>query len=209
MGFWRGLGNVATFGAIDKFEANEIKEAAESLLETAQSELEKAKENTQGMLAGYGEVQLHLTTSVLAKFVNMYKRIGKIQCAELHKQKSLDIPEVNIQEMRRVVVSAEEIAGATGVAAIGGAAAAAGAYGLAGLIGTASTGTAIATLSGVAAKSATLAWLGGGALSVGGAGMAVGKLVLGGIALAPFVLIAGGLFAAKAKQTTERSRKFL
>jgi len=44
--------------------------------------------------------------------------------------------------------------------------------------GTASTGTAISTLSGAVAKKAALAWLGGGALSVGGAGIAGGKALL-------------------------------
>jgi len=50
-------------------------------------------------------------------------------------------------------------------------------------VGTASTGTAIASLSGVAAHNAALAWLGGGALSAGGAGMAGGAMVLSGGAL--------------------------
>lgn len=44
--------------------------------------------------------------------------------------------------------------------------------------GTASTGTAISTLSGVAAQNAALAWLGGGALSAGGGGMAAGNALL-------------------------------
>lgn len=44
--------------------------------------------------------------------------------------------------------------------------------------GTASTGTAISALSGAAATNAALAWLGGGALAVGGGGMAVGTKVI-------------------------------
>ncbi len=44
--------------------------------------------------------------------------------------------------------------------------------------GTASTGTAISALSGAAAKSAALAWLGGGTLAAGGAGMAGGQALL-------------------------------
>ena len=44
--------------------------------------------------------------------------------------------------------------------------------------GTASTGTAIGTLSGAAAESASLAWLGGGAASAGGGGVALGSAVL-------------------------------
>jgi hypothetical protein len=56
-------------------------------------------------------------------------------------------------------------------------------------VGTASTGTAISTLSGAAATNASLAWLGGGAVSVGGGGVAVGSVVLtGGV-----VVIAGAV----------------
>lgn len=44
--------------------------------------------------------------------------------------------------------------------------------------GTASTGTAISALSGAAATNAALAWLGGGALAVGGGGMAAGHAFL-------------------------------
>ena len=44
--------------------------------------------------------------------------------------------------------------------------------------GTASTGTAISALSGAAATSAKLAWLGGGALAAGGGGMAAGNAFL-------------------------------
>lgn len=44
--------------------------------------------------------------------------------------------------------------------------------------GTASTGTAISALSGAAATSAKLAWIGGGALAAGGGGMAAGNAFL-------------------------------
>lgn len=58
-------------------------------------------------------------------------------------------------------------------------------------LGIASTGTAISTLSGAAATNATLAWLGGGALAVGGGGMALGTAVLGGLVVGPALLTAG------------------
>lgn len=68
---------------------------------------------------------------------------------------------------------------------VGGAGAATGAFGLASLVGTAGTGTAIGTLSGAAANSATLAWLGFGS-------MAVGTLVV------PAIMVAGGFVLLKA-----------
>lgn len=45
-------------------------------------------------------------------------------------------------------------------------------------VGTASTGTAITGLSGAAASNAALAWLGGGSLAAGGAGVAGGESLL-------------------------------
>lgn len=52
----------------------------------------------------------------------------------------------------------------------------------------ASTGAAISGLSGAAAISATMAWLGGGALAAGGLGVAGGAAVLGGIVGLPVVI---------------------
>ena len=66
-----------------------------------------------------------------------------------------------------------------------GAVTAIGAYGIVGAVGTASTGTAIATLSGAAATNATLAALGGGALAAGGLGMTGGAVALAGIFALP------------------------
>ena len=75
------------------------------------------------------------------------------------------------------VGSATGTAGAVagiGVAALGPSAAMA----VATTFGVASTGTAISALSGAAAANAALAWLGGGALAVGGGGMAAGSTLL-------------------------------
>ena len=58
---------------------------------------------------------------------------------------------------------------------------------LAGWVGTASTGTAIASLSGAAYSSAATAWWGGGAIASGGGGMAAGSIALTG----GMILVAG------------------
>ena len=67
------------------------------------------------------------------------------------------------------------------------------AMGIATTFGVASTGTPILSLSGAAATNAALAWLGGGTVAAGGAGMAGGKILLAltgpigiGIAVASF-----------------------
>lgn len=73
------------------------------------------------------------------------------------------------------------------------------AMGVATTFGVASTGTVISALSGAAATNAALAWLGGGALAVGGGGMVAGEAFLAlagpvGWAIAGVSLIASGLF---------------
>ena len=63
---------------------------------------------------------------------------------------------------------------------IAGMTAGAGLLAFASAYGTAGTGAAISTLSGAAANSAALAWLGGGSLAAGGGGMAIGSVVVTG-----------------------------
>lgn len=68
-------------------------------------------------------------------------------------------------------------AGILGGASVAGAAPTAAMW-IATTFGKASTGRAISTLSGIAAKKAALAWLGGGTLTAGGAGAAGGQALL-------------------------------
>lgn len=80
----------------------------------------------------------------------------------------------------------EKIAAPVAGGCIVGSATTACAYAAVGQFGAASTGTMIASLGGASAKSATLAWFGGGAIAAGGGGVAVGTAVLatGGLAVA-------------------------
>ena len=93
-----------------------------------------------------------------------------------------DISDIFLPNGNRIQGRAQNIISAK----LGGVGAAAGIYSLAGMVGTASTGTAIGSLSGAAATSATLAWLGGSVF--------VGGLLVGG------ATIVGGLGAVKAIQ---------
>lgn len=94
-----------------------------------------------------------------------------------------------------------------GVGAISGGALAIGSWTVVSAIGAASTGTAISSLTGVAATNATLAWFGGGALAAGGAGIAGGALVLGGIVAFPLIFIWGFTIHKKARKLEEEAKK--
>jgi hypothetical protein len=78
-----------------------------------------------------------------------------------------------------------------GMAALTGAGTSAAIPGAVTVLGAASTGTAISSLSGAAAHNATMAWLGGGALSAGGGGVAAGTAALGVVTVGPTLLIGG------------------
>ena len=122
--------------------------------------------------------------------------------------------EVQADELEKVY------GGAVSAVAIGGGVAALGpsvAMSIATTFGTASTGTAISALSGVAARNAALAWLGGGTLAAGGGGTALGSTILGlagpvgwGIAAAGIVggsLMANGKNKKAIAQANEATKK--
>ncbi|GGZ14451.1 hypothetical protein GCM10010387_03200 [Streptomyces inusitatus] len=100
------------------------------------------------------------------------------------------VPDIELRELRELAVGG--VGSLLGGAAAGTAVSTA-AYMAVGAFATASTGTAISTLSGAAASSATLAWLGGGSLAAGGGGVAAGTTVLMAAFALPALLVAGGL----------------
>lgn len=113
------------------------------------------------------------------------------------------------ENIEKSVAGVGALAG-TGIAAFGPSAA----MGIATTFGTASTGTAIATLSGVVQTNAALAWLGGGTLAAGGGGVVAGKALLalagpigwtiGGVALVGSGVLASNRNKSIAKQAEEQ-----
>lgn len=93
-----------------------------------------------------------------------------------------------------------------GAGAATGGALSVGSWALAVSLGSASTGAAISGLSGVAASNAALAWLGGGALAAGGAGMAGGSIVLALLAMVPAVGLASWWTRRQAKQFEQKTQ---
>ncbi len=83
-----------------------------------------------------------------------------------------------------------------------------GAYTGVGMLASTAGGVAIAELSGVAATNVTLAWLGGGALSVGGFGMVGGMAVLGGLVAGPALAILGAISADEMKEKLEKAKAY-
>lgn len=191
-------------GIRDTKEANEIQGEAQDILDGAKYKIERAKERTSKSIQELGKEKLQGAGIELKDFVENFSKIKNVKLSEsniIDETNYLDIAsDGNIKSMRVVVLGAVDVLG-SGIAGVGaGALLGWGTYGGVMALGSASTGAAIAGLSGIAATNATLAWLGGGAIAAGGGGIALGTMILGGIVAGPALLIAGGIFSSKAKE---------
>lgn len=187
-------------------ETKDVAQKVESRYRHAFDQFDTAKDATNIGFEEYGAFKLQVFDTSMKQFVEAFQQLKNLDFTDTTVQDFLsdyeDLEEF-ILHIKKQVVQAEHILG-VGIASIaGGGLAALGAVGAATTFGAASTGTSIALLSGIAAKNATLAFLGGGALSVGGLGMAGGMAVLGGIAIAPALAIGSLIFATTTENKLE------
>lgn len=191
----------------DMDRAKSINSSAKNIADRAEKSIETTKELTKKAICNLGEEKIRILSSSINDFVIYYEKIKNMTLIEgegIDELKNFNPSSESFKKLKDVSFEAKDMA-VNGVAAVGaGALLAFGTYnvvmgGLGGLLVTATTGTALSTLSGVAATNATLAWLGGGALSVGGLGIAGGTLVLGGLVIGPALAVGGSVFAKQAK----------
>lgn len=182
-------------------EANETAKRAENAIEIARN---KTKESIENL----GRKKIELLTTSINDFIVNFEKIKNINLKDsegLDELRNFNPQSPEFKKLKEASFEAKEIA-INGLSAIGGGALLAfGTYnvvmgGLGGLLVTATTGATLSSLTGVAATNATLAWLGGGALSAGGFGMAGGMAVLGGIVAGPALAIGGVIFAKQAEK---------
>lgn len=193
------------FDAKGDFErAERIGKRAQRKHEEAISDLESARKNTNAYLDDLGRVKVAVFQNQFKFLVDFCKKLKGRSMAKLENFNEFFNP-IKLKEIEKQVSVALELDKTAGSSAMGGALAGLAAYGGVGLLGSASTGTAIATLSGAAAKSATLAWLGGGSLAAGGFGVAGGMAVLGGAVLGPALAIGGFMMASKAEEALTKA----
>jgi hypothetical protein len=158
-----------------------------------------------------GLLKLNIQNNEIAKFLSLYKKLeGLLKVTEI-SQELIEFKEFTpeeIKSMEKTSMTASEILHGGVSSLASGALAGAGVYGSVMTLGAASTGTAISSLSGVAATNATLAWLGGGSLAAGGGGMALGTTVLGGLIAGPAILISGIIADGKADEALTKAEEF-
>jgi len=195
------------FGAKKGVDAKNNYAKAKSIVGVALEDLENSnkklsiqRSKTSDDLQTLGEARLRAEGELITRFLATVKLVNQINYQPItigDIEVSISIPELQAME-----VSSYQAADLLkdGIGAISsGVLTGIGASGLASTIGVASTGTAIGSLTGVAATNATLAWLGGGSLAAGGMGMAGGMAVLGGAIMGPVIAVMGYSAAKKSE----------
>lgn len=201
-----GIGS-GIHGASKMREANDTMKSAEERHKRNNAKLESCNKATNEEMDKLGILELNILNG-FDKFADMIEQIQNRPQFKDIRIKGVEFPKYNKEELQEVSVGAGVLLGGLGGAAAGtaGGFAAAGATTSAVMaLGTASTGTAIASLSGAAATNATLAALGGGALSAGGGGMALGSTVLGGATLGVGLLAAGVIFNVTGSKLSDKA----
>lgn len=157
-----------------------------SKLELVKMEIEVAERKTNQKIKELGmqDQSLYTALTTIQNLFNNIRNVPEESKLKYEKLKEIQVrwkqqadkieAEFKNMEMKAVSMTAVGVGAGVTVAAMGPTAA----MGVATTFGVASTGTAISSLSGAAATNAALAWLGGGALTVGGGGMAAGESLL-------------------------------
>ena len=203
------LGGVGSgiHGAAKMKEANDTMKSADSRHKKNIKRFDNTSEATNKAMDELGALELE----ILHSFENFSNTIEKIQNRPQFKEYKKDgviLPKYDKETLKSVSVGAGVLLGGLGGAALGtaGGFAAAGATTSAVMaLGTASTGTAIASLSGAAATNATLAALGGGAIAAGGGGIALGTTILGATTLGVGLLVGGVIFNATGNKLSDKA----
>ncbi|MBS4098300.1 MAG: hypothetical protein KGZ83_15870 [Sulfuricella sp.] len=196
-------------GAIDHRDAKDINENSQSMVDTANRRVDEQRKATNAVLQDYGGRKLRAFNGIIADFIDTFarlKNVDTIHTPELDKLSLGGFSTLSLDGLKSDYELLKSSGLGLGAGLGGGAALAFGAYNGTMLLAAASTGTAISTLSGAAATNATLAWLGGGSLAVGGGGMALGSMVLGGIVAGPALAIFGHIVGNKGEEALNNAR---
>ncbi len=191
-----GVG-AAVKGAKDMNDANNTLKAAQEKHEKNIKYFTTENQKTSKVMDELGEKELKILAG-FEKFSDLIEQISNRPDFKTYTKSNVTIPNYDPEELKKVSVGAGVLLGGLGGAALGtagGFAAAGGTTAAVMALGTASTGTAIASLTGVAATNATLAALGGGSIATGGAGVVGGTAVLGAATLGVGLMIGGVIFS--------------
>ena len=202
-----GIGVKKGIDAKEDFDrAERIGRRAKRNHEDAIESLESEREKTNQSFQDLGRLKVSIFSDQIKYLVDEIKKRKKAKSKMTGFEQMVE--ELNLPQMEKMVLGSLDIEKGLASGAASGALMGLGAYGSVGMLASASTGTAIASLSGAAATNATLAWLGGGSLAAGGFGMAGGMAVLGGLVAGPAIAITGFVMASKAEEALTKARDY-
>lgn len=194
---------------VRNIEGQEVNQQAQSICDNSKEAFNRARESSYSALESLGRMKLAILDTSVNRFVNTFSQItGLDSQLDPDKMKELGkfkLDRQTLQEMQELASMSSSILKGIGTGSAAGALAAFGAFNVTTFFAAASTGTAIASLSGVAATNATLAFLGGGSLAAGGFGMAGGMIVLGGLVAAPALALLGVFMDAEASKNLDNA----
>lgn len=195
--------------AVDQKEAGDVNASADRIIKAATKKINLCRENSRKAIDFLGEVKVSVLDNSMQMFIHEFEKLNHVELessTDFNELGKLLLDKQEFAQLKQLQTMATSIASGVVSGAVGGAITAFGAYGAAGMLATASTGTAIASLSGAAATNATLAFFGGGSLAAGGLGMAGGTAVLGGLVAGPALAIMGFVLGAKASANLDNAK---
>jgi len=197
-----GVSNMATAKRMAKGASERHKKAVDSL--------ENQRKKVVGSAEEYAGYLLTIKDTTFKQTVEIISKIGGRHGEKIYRALAdVGVSAAEIEEYKLSMVYVESfVEGGLSAFAAGAGAGPAASTGVILFGASASTGTAIGSLGGAAATNAMLAWFGGGAISAGGGGMAMGTLMLGGIAVAPAVAVSGFILAKKGEQALTKAREY-
>lgn len=201
--------SAGTKGAIDYVRGRSVRKAAAQHYGEAVAECEGARLQAELVAQQYGDFQMRAHQGTVGRFADWLERNEHlVKRLNFRRVGGVWIRVPNIPKYQAAVGNVT--AGLSGVVSAVGAGASAQAGALWGVsaLASASTGTAISSLSGAAAESATLAWLGGGSLATGGGGVAAGTAVLSLVTVVPVLLIGGMTLGVMGARTKTKAAKY-
>ena len=193
---------------IDQKDANEVNEKATRIVNVATDTTNTCRKNSGDAITNLGQKKIDVLNDSIKPFVETFEKIHNVELADskgLSEASKIVIDKQAIDELKAMHSMAGSLLGGVAGGATIGAVTAFGAYGAVSTFAAASTGTAIASLSGAAATNATLAFLGGGSLAAGGLGVAGGTAVLGGLVAGPALAVMGFIVGAKASTNKDNA----
>ncbi|RBY91062.1 hypothetical protein [Blastococcus sp. TF02A-30] len=211
LGATTGLGGLATgvMGGLKMKDAKSMADAAQKRYDESIARTEELVGETNERIRQYGEQQeqaLRQVVERLATFIERHSKKANHGAAQLLA--GIGTEQREIEAFGGALAADVDWLKGAGLAALTGAGASVGIPSAVTALGAASTGTAISSLSGAAAQSATMAYLGGGSLAAGGGGVALGTAALGVVTIGPTMLIGGLTLNGQGEKAVTKAKEF-